>query len=185
MKSILQVIAAFTVFACSGISSQPHAAGINSVTSENHYTLILVRHAEKTSAGFDPGLTQFGQLRAEFFAHWLENRNIQKIWSSDFKRTRDSAVPLAQKLGIEIFYYDPRKQQDFVEKLTNAEENALVVGHSNTIPELASLLCHCEVEIMEDTQYERAFQIVRLDGVTEVSEIDFKNLWVDRPETSD
>jgi len=158
--------------------------GVNKVNSESNYKLILVRHAEKTTEGFDPGLTRIGHLRAEFFASWPENMEMKAIWSSDYKRTRDTAAPLAQKLGIEISYYDPRNQQELVKKLKNAEVNAFVVGHSNTIPELASLLCTCEIESMNDQQYDRAFQIVQVDGMTGMSEIDLEKLWVDRPETT-
>lgn len=148
------------------------------------YKLVLVRHAEKAAGGFDPDLTDYGRARAEFFADWQAGKKIQAVWSSDFKRTMNTARPLAQRLGLPIEIYDPRDQVALVDRLLDAGVNAVVVGHSNTIPELASLLCKCDVDPMPDTEYERAFVIVRIDGkdVAGKAEPDFRKLWTDRPQ---
>jgi broad specificity phosphatase PhoE len=124
------------------------------------YTLYLVRHAEKTSeSATDPGLTATGERRANNLANWLAGHDIKTVWSSDTRRTRDTASPLAGLLGLEIRIYDPRKPSELQQKLAAEKENALVVGHSNTIPELVSALCSCEVESMEDTEHDRLYRL--------------------------
>ena len=68
-----------------------------------------------------------------------------------------------------------------MDALLSAQVNAVVVGHSNTIPALAAMLCECEVAPMEDTDYERSFLIKKAGDSKDFSEIDLKNIWTDRP----
>jgi broad specificity phosphatase PhoE len=125
--------------------------------------LVLVRHAEKAASGSDPELTPEGMLRAERLAGALRVRDIEAVWSSDYRRTLDTARPLAAELQLEIRIYDPRSQQEFAGQLVAAGRNAFVVGHSNTIPALAALLCRCEVAPIAETEYERLF-VITIDG---------------------
>ncbi len=144
------------------------------------YSLVLVRHAEKASGGFDPELTETGQARARFFAQWVSGPDIQAIWSSEFRRTLDTVCPLADRLGLEIGRYDPGRQQLLLRKLREQQLNAFVVGHSNTIPQLAAMLCECHVEPMNDSEYERAFLLKITEGQTTLSEVDLAELWKNR-----
>ena len=129
------------------------------------YTLYLVRHAEKqVNDSHDPELTEIGRQRAVNLAHWLEDKDIADVWSSDYIRTRDTAAPMISSLGLSLNSYDPGDQTVLVGQLSERGRNALIVGHSNTIPELARLLCHCYISDMEDTEYERLIVIVFSDG---------------------
>ena len=127
---------------------------------DGSYTLYLIRHAEKQADGSrDPALTEIGKNRSEQLAVWLQDKNITEIWSSDYKRTRDTAKPLATGLGLELTIYDPRNLPDLVEKLAHNQSTALIVGHSNTTPELARLLCDCSVADMDESEYDRLIVI--------------------------
>ncbi|HEY5774613.1 MAG TPA: phosphoglycerate mutase family protein [Xanthomonadales bacterium] len=122
----------------------------------DHYTLYLVRHAEKlASGGNDPALSAAGMDRAEQLATWLQDKNLRDIWSSDYRRSRDTAAPLVARLGLTLTLYDPRDLPALARDLVENRHNALVVGHSNTTPELASLLCECFIDDMDDSEYER------------------------------
>lgn len=127
------------------------------------FSLYLVRHAEKTSEADDPGLSRSGRKRAERLARWLSGQRIGAIWSSDYLRSRATAQPLASRLGIPIGLYDPQRLTALAGELLRRGEPALVVGHSNTTPELAALLCGCPVAPMPDTEYERLIQVT-IDG---------------------
>ncbi len=82
---------------------------------DKSYTLYLIRHAEKQADGSrDPALTEIGKNRSEQLAVWFQDKNITEIWSSDYKRTRDTATPLATGLDLELFIFDPRKLPDLV-----------------------------------------------------------------------
>lgn len=138
-----------------------------SFAGDDEFELYLVRHAEKEADGSrDPALTEAGQQRAVRLAAWLKNRNITRVWSSGYKRTVDTAQPLTSDLGLILSIYDPRNQSWLAEHLMERQDNALVVGHSNTIPELARLLCECEIADMDETEYDRLIVItVGGDGV--------------------
>ena len=94
--------------------------------------IFLVRHAEKTAEKNDPGLTQAGQARALALANRLGGEGITHIHSSDFIRTRDTAEPLAEKLGLDVEIYDPSDLAVIAKKLKATPGRHLVVGHSNT-----------------------------------------------------
>ena len=126
----------------------------------NTFTLYLVRHAEKQADGSrDPELTESGSHRAEQLAIWLQDKNISDIWSSDYKRTRNTAQPLLAELGLELNTYDPRNQPILVGHLLARQSTAVIVGHSNTIPKLARLLCECSIADMEESEYDRLIVI--------------------------
>lgn len=133
-------------------------------SQSNDYTLYLVRHAEKQADDSrDPVLTEVGRQRSLKLANWLADKNIADVWSSDYIRTRDTAAPLTSSLGLTLNIYDPRDQSMLAGQLSERRHNALIVGHSNTIPELARLLCHCTISDMDDTEYERIIMITFSD----------------------
>jgi phosphohistidine phosphatase SixA len=133
--------------------------------SDNAFTLYLVRHAEKQSeGGGDPGLTGAGKHRAEQLASWLRNKDVTDIWSSEYKRTLGTAEPLLNELGLEVTIYNPRNLVKLSEQLKSKGHNSLVVGHSNTTPELAGLLCQCAIAEMDESEYDRLIVISIGDG---------------------
>lgn len=144
------------------------------------FVLTLIRHAEKTKAASDPELTEYGLARSAFLTQWMSDRNLDSIWSSDYQRTRQTVGPLALAQNLEISIYNPRDLQTLADTLLSKQHNAIVSGHSNTTPELAALLCSCEVTPMNESDYERFFEIyVTAAGVTLVEQ-DMKTLWLDR-----
>ena len=128
----------------------------NATDVDGGYTLYLVRHAEKqTDASDDPALNDIGRNRSEQLATWFEEKDIKLIWSSDYRRSRDTAGPLISSLGLELNLYDPRDLPALAKTLLDDRSNAMVVGHSNTTPELARLLCQCVIADMDESEYER------------------------------
>ncbi len=133
------------------------------------YTLYLVRHAEKQPDGStDPDLTMVGKNRAEQLADSFEDKGLKDIWSSDYRRTRDTAKPLLMRLGLKLSIYDPGDQSVLVKNLFDRQHDALVIGHSNTIPELARLLCQCAIADMDESEHDRLIVISVVDGETKV-----------------
>jgi broad specificity phosphatase PhoE len=127
---------------------------------KDNYTLYLVRHAEKQADDSrDPELTEAGTHRSKNLANWFADKDINDIWSSDYKRTRDTAKPTVSRLGLKLNIYDARDLNALNETLLRNQNNALIVGHSNTTPELARLLCNCDIEDMNDSEYDRLIVI--------------------------
>jgi len=116
--------------------------------------IFLVRHAEKQSDGTrDPSLTKAGQQRAKNLIQILSGKNIKRIYSTRYKRTTQTAKPLADEIGINIEIYDPDKLSQFAKNIMSRDENILVVGHSNTTPALVELLGGESLGKMAESEY--------------------------------
>ena len=81
-----------------------------------------------------------GQDRADALARLLSSAGIERILSSDYHRTRETAAPLAAALGLAVELYDPGDLPAIAADLLAAPGVTFVAGHSNTTPELVSLL---------------------------------------------
>ncbi|MCW8090994.1 phosphoglycerate mutase family protein [Alteromonas sp. ASW11-130] len=104
------------------------------------YDVYLTRHYEKQSQHRDPELTAKGQWRAKQLIKFLEEAGIQKIYSTQYRRTQQSVAPLAERLDIEVETYPANGLAQLAEQIKHERVNALVVGHSNTTPAIISLL---------------------------------------------
>jgi len=104
--------------------------------------LILVRHAEKAGEGEDPELTREGQLRAERLADILQDFPLDGAYATSYARTTKTAQPTAYQQQIDMQFYDAKTSADFIIQLAarNMGKNFLVVGHSNTVPQMLNRL---------------------------------------------
>ena len=121
----------------------------------------LFRHAEKLADSPDPGLTTEGQARAQRLAAMLKDAGVTRIFSSNYKRTKDTVAPLAEATGIEVEIYDPRDLPGFAAELKGMDGVIIVSGHSNTTPELTAFLSGIETQAMEETEYDRLYQVFK------------------------
>jgi 2,3-bisphosphoglycerate-dependent phosphoglycerate mutase len=119
-------------------------------------TFILVRHAEKGSDGTDdPDLTPEGHERAGRLAALLKNTTVDAVYSTRYKRTKNTITPLAQQknLGVQIYAAVKPDVIDAMMK-THAGGTVVIGGHSNTIPQIANLLTgKDEYKTFPDTDY--------------------------------
>ena len=143
-----------------------------SCASAHEQTLYLLRHFDKQPGGNDPALTLLGQQRAAQLALVLADAGVQEIYSTDYNRTRETVMPLAQKLGLRIKFYDPDKLAELAATLANSTATVVIAGHSNTTPTLVRLLGG-QAEDMDESQYASLFKLSRAGDkvVTEVSKI--------------
>jgi broad specificity phosphatase PhoE len=144
----------------------------SSATAQNK-TIILVRHAEKVDASQDPDLSSEGKARAEKLAKIVKRYKPGAIYSTDFKRTRDTVAPMAAKRKLKVEIYDAKKPTDLIDAIMKSKtKRFLIVGHSNTIPGLANLLGKKEVfKNLDDSEY-GAIYIVRIkDGQVKMTEV--------------
>jgi 2,3-bisphosphoglycerate-dependent phosphoglycerate mutase len=126
-------------------------------------TFILVRHAEKdlTQSTPDPDLSAEGKVRAEKLKVLLKDAKVSALYSTNYKRTKDTIRPLANSNGLDINTYEPLKK-DAIDKMIadNAGGTIVVSGHSNTIPWTANyLLGKEEFATMTDTDYDNIYII--------------------------
>ena len=149
---------------------------IGSAAAQNK-TIILVRHAEKDASATadknDPVLTSEGKERAKRLADVIKKYKPGAIYSTDLKRTRDTAAPMAARRKLQVQTYDPRKPADLVDTIIKSKtKRFLVVGHSNTIPGLANLIGKKELFKNLDDAEHGAIWIIRIkDGQVRRTEI--------------
>jgi broad specificity phosphatase PhoE len=112
-------------------------------------TIMFVRHAETDvamAAGGDPSLNARGRARAALLADFLQNTDVlagvDAIYASEFRRTQETAAPLAERLGIEVEIADPYDVVGFMKNVQHLHrgEIVLVVSHSDVIAALISEL---------------------------------------------
>lgn len=114
-------------------------------------TYYVVRHAEKAPVpagasrmmASDPPLSAEGQDRAIALRDLLQHKNVFFIFSTDYQRTKNTAQPLSDATQVPIVLYSARmdSMDAFISRLkTIRKGNVLVVGHSNTIDDIANKL---------------------------------------------
>ena len=103
--------------------------------------VVIVRHAEKAaSGGKDPGLSPAGRARAEALARILKDSGITAIFTSEFKRTQETAAPTATSAHVTPTVVAAKDTAGLVAKLHQLNGNALLVGHGDTIPNIIKAL---------------------------------------------
>ena len=119
--------------------------------SSAQHTIYFTRHADKETNGtFDPPLTVQGLNRATNLATFLADKHISSVYSTDYQRTLQTALPSAEKENLVVKIYDPGRLEPFALSLKADQVNVLVVGHSNTTPELVRLVGGTAEDIKED-----------------------------------
>ena len=136
-------------------------------------TVYLVRHAEKEKdPPNDPSLNEAGRARSKSLARILQKAGIKAIYTSQFLRTQQTAQPLADASGIAAIQVplrmdpsNPRKVseaslRETIEKVyQHAGGGVLIVGHSNTVPEMIKLLGGDQVPFIDESVYDDLFVV--------------------------
>ncbi len=102
----------------------------------------LIRHAEKdrSTPDKDPGLTEEGLKRADNWATILKEKEIDLVFSTNYKRTQQTASPIAKANKLEVLSYDPRDLYNDNFKTQTKGKSAVIVRHSNTTPSFVNTI---------------------------------------------
>ena len=133
--------------------------------------IVVVRHANKASLpADDPPLTPVGVKRARDLAAALRNAGVTGIITTELRRTRETAGPLATALGIkvEVAQRGPRGSVEHLEALETAARRhvgaVLVIGHDDTVPGLIAHLGGPRLPNICDLVYDNFFMLVPTKG---------------------
>ncbi len=134
--------------------------------------VFVVRHAERVDAtaasgammGTDPDLSDMGRARAQSLSAMLKDAGITAIFVTEYKRTQQTAEPLARRLSIQPTVVNAKDAAGLVERIRAATGPVLIVGHSNTITGLLAALGVGTPPKLADTEYDNLF-IVHGDDV--------------------
>jgi len=105
--------------------------------SQECSSFYLIRHAEKLridKTERNPKLNDKGILRAEKWKEVLKNIDLDKVYSTNYNRTIETAKPTSRSQNIDIEIYSPNNIDYRNFKEINKGKKVLIVGHSNTIP---------------------------------------------------
>src|SRR5215467_1585325 len=130
-------------------------------------TVVLVRHAEKATNQNTPEvpLSAQGQQRADCLARVLKDSGIKRIYVSDAKRTQQTADPLAKALGIKPVIVPANDANTLVRDVFyGAGGNALVVGHSNTLPLIIQRVQAGKIPPIGENEYDGMYVLTVMEG---------------------
>ncbi|MGD2123064.1 MAG: histidine phosphatase family protein [Gemmatimonadota bacterium] len=155
--------------------------GPGALQAQDDTVIFLVRHAERADDAVptdsvraekptmatgsrmmatDPPLSMVGRERAALLATLLRDADITNIHSTDVLRTRETAQPIAETTGLEISLYDASDLAAFAEELLSTPGTHLVVGHSDTTPELVTALGGNPGPPIELMEYDRLYMVI-------------------------
>ena len=145
------------------------AAYLSHADEGNAGTVIyLIRHAEKAAPMADdprdPPLSEVGLERAQNLAHILKDAGVSRIFSTDYRRTRQTVEPLADRNGLTIESYDPGDLAGFAAHLKRMSGRIVVSGHSNTTTDLVQALGGNPGEPIDESEYDRLYVLVLQPG---------------------
>lgn len=133
-------------------------------------TIILVRHAEKAVVppeNKDPDLSAAGFARAEALKKMFGDAGVSAVYATQFKRTQQTAKPLAEKLGLPVTQADARNTAELVKQIRaqSGGQVIFITGHNNTVPEIIAALGGPKMPIIPETDYDNLYILTVLsDG---------------------
>ncbi len=142
---------------------------VNAQKRETLTTVIIVRHAEKDTAGTDPALTERGLERAKALDRTLADNRITAIYVTQYLRTRQTAQVVAdrEKVKPTVFRVDLSKPTESGKAIAreilrkHRGETILVSDHSNIIPFIIDALGGGWIGNLDERFYDNLFIVVR------------------------
>ncbi len=133
-------------------------------------TVVIVRHGEKVSPNGDPDLSPAGQARAQALAASLAGAKVALVLATPLKRTQQTGQPTAGAAGLRIVPIAldggaVAHAQRVAEAAREAPADAtvLIVGHSNTVTDIARALGDPAPEVLTDCEYDH-MTVIQLGG---------------------
>ncbi|HEX8222931.1 MAG TPA: phosphoglycerate mutase family protein [Allosphingosinicella sp.] len=102
-------------------------------------SFYVMRHLQKAE-GQDPTLSAEGHANARRLIGFFAAERPRVAYVSTTRRARETAAPLARKLRLKVRSYDPGDTDGLVARVLAERGPVLVVGHSNTVPEIVARL---------------------------------------------
>jgi broad specificity phosphatase PhoE len=131
-------------------------------------TIIIARHGEKAlEPRDDPMLSPAGEARALALADAVRDAGVTAIYSTPWKRTQGTARPTSERLKIPITTFDaPPGDRDYGKTWAtelvakNRGQVVLVLGHSNTVPNILRGLGISDAPAIADAEYDNLFIVM-------------------------
>ena len=139
LKLALPIAAAIALAGCAAQPLAPAATPVASAEVEVPKQIFVIRHLQK-GTGDDPSLSAEGAANAARLAEVLVDKRISAIFATPTRRAMETAEPLARKLNLVIQPYQARDFASLAAAVAKAPGPVLIVGHSNTVPDIVAYL---------------------------------------------
>lgn len=157
-------VAALALWVVAGVAAAGEEAGTT--------TVFVVRHAEKSAEPGDPPLDAAGERRAKELVRVLADVGVDALIATQFRRTRETLLPLAQERGLEVGSLPvdaadlTAQSRDVARMILDRHRGGTVVvaGHSNTVPLLLAALGVDDPPILTETDYDDLFVVTIAPG---------------------
>lgn len=130
--------------------------------------VIVVRHAEKsTDDPKDPSLSEQGSARANKLAEVLKDAGVKVVYATQYKRTQQTGLPTATQSGVQVEVRPATKENaksyssDLLKEIRKKHkgQTVLIVGHSNTVPEIVRDIAGVDVTPIGENEFDRVYLI--------------------------
>jgi len=128
-------------------------------------SFYVMRHLQKAE-GPDPLLSAEGFENARRLSRFFTTDPPRTIYVSPTRRAHETAVVLAAHLSLSLIDYDPGDTPGLIAMAKSEPGPVLIVGHSNTVPEIVERLGGARPADLAETDYGDIFRI-RRDGTVE------------------
>jgi broad specificity phosphatase PhoE len=134
--------------------------GVSRATAQQ--IVFLVRHAERLDSSNDSPLSADGRTRAAHLAQLLRDARITAIYVTEFRRTAETAKPLADLLKLPLITTPAADPGALISKLRSTDPHArvLVVSHSDRLPILLQDLGYPQEVTIPASEYDDLFVVV-------------------------
>ena len=162
MSSGLRRIAVWAAILPGLLASLP--AGSDANAQPQVTTVYIVRHAERLDASPNSPLSPAGHARASTLAHVLRSERIRAVFVTEFVRTRQTGARVAAQANVTPTQYPANNPQSVANTIAtqHAGERVLVVGHSNTVDDIAAALGAPGLSDLAENQFDRLFVVNRV-----------------------
>ena len=128
--------------------------------------IFIVRHAERLDSSTDTPLSAEGEARAARLAQMLRDARVTMIVATQYKRTQDTAKPLADLLKVPIQQVAASDLDALLAKLRTAGPSGrvLVVSHSDRVPAILAALGDKQEVTIAANEYDSLWMVVAGDG---------------------
>jgi 2,3-bisphosphoglycerate-dependent phosphoglycerate mutase len=134
-------------------------------------TYYFIRHAEKMDNSENPNLSEKGKIRAENWNKIFSETKFDAVYSTDFKRTIQTATPILNSRNLKPIIYIPKTIDIELFKLENKNKTILVVGHSNSTPEFVNkLIREKKYEKIDETVFGNLYIVSILENEKAISQ---------------
>lgn len=134
----------------------PAAPAPAAAASPGVKTIIVIRHAEaEHQPGGDPALTADGRTRAVELARVLGDTPLTALYRTHYQRSRETAAQLPRKAGDRATVIEDVPGTLAAVRAAPWGTTLLVIGHSNTVPDLVSGLTGTALPADEPIIYDR------------------------------